>query len=69
MKRAMPDLGQSMIKGVLESKGIHVSTTHIRECLFQVDPIKTTMRWSQPISRRVYCVPRPNSLWHIDGHH
>lgn len=21
------------------------------------------------ISRRAYCVPGPNSLWHIDGHH
>ena len=42
VKREMPDLGQSMVKGVLESRGIHVSTTRIRECLFLVDPINTS---------------------------
>ena len=66
IKREMPDLGQTMIRGVLESKGIHLSTTCLRECLSVVD---TSLRWASPIHRRVYSVPGPNSLWHIDGNH
>jgi len=27
------------------------------------------MRWHQLIHRRVYSVPGPNALWHIDGNH
>ena len=69
IKREMPELGQSMIRGVLESRGIHVSTTRIRECLFQIDSINNTLCWSSPISKQVYSVPRLNSLWHIDGNH
>lgn len=33
----------------------------------QVDPQGTAMRWCRSIPRRVYTVPGPNALWHIDG--
>ena len=67
-KKEMPDIGQTMLRGVLESKGIHVSTTRLRECLSNLDP-HFNSRWAKPIRRRVYSVPYPNSLWHIDGNH
>ena len=65
----MPDAGQNMIKGILRGEGIHVSVTRIRECISEVDPINTALRWAIPISRREYSVPSPNALWHINGNH
>lgn len=67
IKKEMPDVGQTMLRGILESKGIHVSTTRIRECLSNLNP--SNSQWPRPIRRRVYSVPYPNSLWHIDGNH
>ena len=58
-----------MLKGMLESRGVNISTTRLRECLSEVDPVNTALRWSLPISRRVYSVPCANALWHIDGNH
>ena len=69
IKQEMPDLWQSMLRGVLESRGIHVPMIRVRDCLSEVDPINTALRWAAPIHRRVYSVPCPNALWHIDGHH
>jgi len=69
IRQEMPDIGQSMLKGVLNSRGIHVSTVRLRECLSEVDPINSALRWKSPIRRRVYSVPYPNALWHIDGNH
>ena len=36
--------------------------------LNKVDPRNTALRWGALVSRRVYFVPWPNSLWHLDGH-
>jgi len=69
IKLSMPDAGQNMIKGILRGEGIHVPLTRIRECISEVDPINTTLRWATPISRKMYSVASPNSLWHIDGNH
>lgn len=69
IKQGMPDIGQSMLKGALESRGIYIPTTRLRDCLSEVDPINTALRWSLPINRRVYSVPHANALWHIDGNH
>lgn len=41
----------------------------VRECLARLDPRNTALRWAVTVSRRVYSVPWPNSLWHLDGHH
>ena len=54
IKQEMPDLGQSMLRGVLESRGVHVPMIRIRDCLSEVDPINTALRWATPIQRRVY---------------
>ena len=34
-----------------------------------MDPQNAALRWGIVVSRRVYQVPWPNSLWHLDGHH
>ena len=69
VKLTLPECGQSMMRGMLNSRGIYVSTTRIRECLTAVDPVNTALRWATPITRRVYSVPHPNALWHLDGNH
>lgn len=69
VKLSLPECGQSMVRGILNSQGIYVSTTRIRECLTAVDPVNTALRWAMPIMRRVYSVPHPNALWHLDGNH
>ena len=69
IQQAMPEVGQSMLRGILNSRGIFVSTVRLRECLAEVDPINSTLRWASPIRRRVYSVPYPNALWHLDGNH
>ena len=62
----MPDIGEKMLKGVLESCNIIVPRRHVREALHKVDPVNTALRWSTRIKRRQYSVPSPNSLWHLD---
>lgn len=49
IKQFMPDAGQSMVKGALEGRGIHVSFSRVQESLTRVDPVATTLRWATPI--------------------
>ena len=69
IKVMMPETGQSMVKGLLQARGIHVSMVRVRNCVRQIDPINTALRWATPQRRRIYSVPHPNFLWHIDGNH
>ena len=69
IKTMMPETGQTMIKGILHARGIHISVTRIRDAIAIVDPVNTALRWAAPRHRRVYSVPYSNALWHIDGNH
>lgn len=69
IRREMPEIGQTMLRGVLSARGVHVSMVRIRDCLSVVDPVGAALRWASPIHRRVYSVPHPNALWHLDGNH
>ena len=69
IKRVMPEAGQNIIRGLLEARDIHVSIIRIRECIIEVDPVNTALRWAQTRRRRVYSVPHPNAVWHLDGNH
>ena len=69
VKRSMPNIGQSMMKGVLRAQGIHVPLLRIRQSVLRLDPVNTAMRWAVPLTRRIYSVPGPNALWHLDGNH
>ena len=61
--------GESYLIGHIRSLGLRVQRDRIREALTRVDPVNSRLRWAITITRRVYSVPWPNSLWHIDGHH
>ena len=61
--------GQTYIIGYIKSLGHRVQRSWIRECIARLDPHNTALRWGVTLSRRVYSVPWPNSLWHLDGHH
>ena len=61
--------GQVYIAGYIRSLGLRVQRSRIRKCMARLDPQNNALRWGVVVSRRVYQVPRPNSLWHLDGHH
>ena len=61
--------GEPYLRGYLRAMGYTVQRRRIRESLNRVDPRNTALRWGALVSRRVYFVPWPNSLWHLDGHH
>ena len=69
IQQEMPHVGQSMLRGLLNARGIHVSVVRLRDCLSEMDPVSGALRWASPIKRRVYSVPHPNALWHVDGNH
>ena len=48
---------------------IRVQRDRVAKLLSVVDPVGSARRWTQSITRRVYSVPQPNSLWHVDTHH
>ena len=54
-----------MNQGHLQSAGIRVQRSRVRQFVASNDPIHRNMRWHQVLSRRSYSVPGPNSLWHI----
>lgn len=62
-------VGSSMIRGYFRSLGIRIQRDRIRKSLARIDPRNARIRWAITIFRRAYCVPGPNSLWHLDGHH
>lgn len=61
--------GESYLIGFVKSQGIRVQRDRVRSSLTRVDPENTALRWACVITRRVYSVPRPNALWHMDGNH
>jgi hypothetical protein len=61
--------GESYLIGFIRSQGIHVQRDRVRSSLTHVDPENTALRWACVITRRVYSVPGPNALWHVDGNH
>lgn len=63
-----PNLGRSMIKGVLKSGGHDIPTKRITASYTRVHG--TGGRFGRrAIHRREYKVPGANSLWHHDGQH
>ncbi|THV01312.1 hypothetical protein K435DRAFT_596802, partial [Dendrothele bispora CBS 962.96] len=48
-----------------------IQKRRIRDSLNQIDRLGRTLRAQRQakIERVPYRVPRPNALWHLDGHH
>ena len=66
-----PNSGIREVKAILNSltPPILVQRDRVAKILGTIDPHGAARRWAQVIPRRVYKVPTPNSLWHIDTHH
>ena len=61
--------GEPYMRGHFRALGYYVPRRRVRAGINRVDPRNTALRWGALVSRRVYSVPWPNSLWHLDGHH
>ena len=56
-----------MMSGYLRARGLMVQRDPVRQSLRHVDLVGSTARWSRTATR-VYSVPTPNALWHMDAH-
>ena len=61
-----PTVGVSLVLGRLRTMGYRVTRDRVRRALRAADPLSSALCWSGGLVRRQpYCVPGPNSLWHI----
>ena len=69
LKESHPNDGEVLIQGHLVTMGIKVTRQALRASIHRVDHDNVIARRRQVIRRRVYSVPHPNAVWHIDGNH
>ncbi|KAK7007956.1 hypothetical protein R3P38DRAFT_3211610 [Favolaschia claudopus] len=67
-KAAKPANGRRYIVAALRNRGLRIQKERVRKSLARVDALGQMLR-KKTIRRRTYSVPRPNHLWHCDGHH
>ena len=58
-----------MVTGHLRQRGIFVQRDRIRSVIREVDPEGVESRQTHSVHRRVYQVPCPHYVWHLDGNH
>ena len=68
-QKRFPMWGNRQMYGHLISIGIRVQIHRVCDSQRRVDPQGSLMRRLRHLRRRVYSVPGPQHLWHIDGHH
>lgn len=68
-KAKKPNSGLRYLIGHLRTKGVRVQKRRVMWSLRRVDGLGQVLRRRVAIRRRKYSVPRPNYLWHCDGHH
>lgn len=68
-KAKHPNTGIRYIRGSLRTKNLRVQRHRIISSLGRVDMVTKVLRCNQGIKRRDYYSPRPNAMWHLDGHH
>lgn len=56
------------MNAILKTEGYYIQRSRIRRTLSFVNPEETAVRWGNTVQRRIYSVPTPNALWHIDAH-
>ncbi|KAL0070085.1 hypothetical protein AAF712_002572 [Marasmius tenuissimus] len=66
---AFPSFGRRLIQGELRFMGIHVPRSRVQASYLRVVGLPTQSFGVRRITRRIYTVPGPNSLWHHDGQH
>jgi hypothetical protein len=67
-KRVKPSSGLRYLIGFLRTHGVKVQRQRVRKSLLRIDGLGQILR-KHAIVRRDYYSPRPNSVWHMDGHH
>lgn len=68
-KTKKPTSGLRYLRGHFRRYGLRVQKERVRRSLKRVDALGQALRTRLAIRRRRYTVPRPNYLWHGDGHH
>ena len=61
------NVGEKSLIAAIQKLGVVASREKLRSAIRYVGPAGLLQRWMGVIKRRVYSVPFPNSLWHIDG--
>jgi hypothetical protein len=56
-------------RGPILQRGIKIQRKRLALSIRRVDGLGQRLRQRQAIHRRKYTSPRPNALWHCDGHH
>jgi AraC-like DNA-binding protein len=69
IKQIHPNDGEILLQGHLRSRDINVPRQLLRDSIHRVDGSSTYDRRRLLIQRRIYSVPYPNYIWHLDGHH
>ena len=69
IKQDHPNDGEVLILGHLHRMGIRVTRQALRDSIHRTDHVNVIARRRTVIRRRIYYVPHPNYMWHIDGHH
>ncbi|KAJ7814332.1 hypothetical protein B0H14DRAFT_2376048 [Mycena olivaceomarginata] len=64
-KRIKPSSGLRYLIGFLRTQ---VQKERVRRSLLRIDGLGQVLR-KHTITGREYHSPRPNSVWHMDGHH
>lgn len=68
-KQKKPDSGLRYLVGFLRSHGLRIQRRRVIKSLRRVDGLGSVLRRRATIQRKKYTSPRPNALWHCDGHH
>ena len=68
-KSTKPDSGIRYLIGFLRYHGLRVQRKRVIHSVKRVDSVGRALRVRKIIKRRKYSVRRPNSVWHLDGHH
>ncbi|KAB5587633.1 hypothetical protein CTheo_8928 [Ceratobasidium theobromae] len=68
-KRKHPHSGSRFVRAELRTMNLRVQKHRVLESLKQVDSLGVQLRKHRAVERRIYTSPRPNYLWHMDGHH
>jgi predicted transcriptional regulator len=66
---AHPDSGYSYVYAFIRRHNVRIPKERLEEAINRVDPVNTILRNRKNTGRKVYKIPRPNALWHGDGHH
>ena len=69
IKTDHPNDGEVLVQDHLLRLGIRVTRSALRASIHRVDHDGAVERRRHVVRRRVYSVPHPNAVWHIDGHH